>query len=114
MNKSFKNTARFWISHKSQPVRISIAEGEELTHLKVEHHDEGTDSRLMTFHHAGDSVSLDVIHVQNDCDGRVTSHDSFEGHIEEIRACAKGSTKPFEWVPVSTQRRDHRAEAYGY
>jgi len=110
-------TARFWTHHKGSLVRISLRDGERLSHSDFEWTDEGTRTTNVRYSRYGCWVEFHTYNRERDCDGVVESDETLVCHVLDL---TKG---PIDenwfmfpaWSPMGDSvYRDHSAEAAGY
>lgn len=120
--------ARFWYYVNDSWVKITLREGQALTHNTGGPTDEGYSYSSQTWTHTGAGVMLEWCCEARDCDGRFDRAgdsfcplDSLASRVLERYDDATGEDVPDptcppvpEWKPGDSYQRDYSAEAAGY
>ena len=107
--------ARFWISHRGSPVKITLAPGGSVSHSYTAPTDEGYQHTAEAFEYDGERLTLDWYSDGRDCDGRLTRSGVSWTTPAQARAYldADGIAWPM-WQHGRSSQRDYSAEAMGY
>lgn len=112
-------TARFWVSHNGDYVRLSLRGGDLIELFEGGQTDEGSEATWTTYSRVGDVITCDSQSSGRDCDGAHSSAWECETTIRDLTAA-----EPIEWNPerppmpqwraVDSSQRDYAAESAGY
>jgi hypothetical protein len=109
------STARFWTDNNGSPVKVTLRDGQPMTHSRFSIHDEGWSRETVTFTLASGIVVQDWMMDGTDCDGRLTRTGRAVCPVANLSKgwTEDGVTYP-DWQSVSNRQRDYSAEAMGY
>ncbi|MHA1574408.1 MAG: hypothetical protein ACTSX8_10485 [Alphaproteobacteria bacterium] len=112
-------TARFWVSHGDDYVRLSLRDGESVDMFEGGPTDEGSSAKWTTYTRDGDTIACDSQQSSRDCDGAHSSAWECETTIRDLTAAEPISWNPErppmpQWSALDSSQRDYSAEAAGY
>lgn len=101
-------------------VRLSLRDGESLSHWQSQPDDEGYHSRASVWRREGGAIHQEITIDGRDCDGRHSYY--YDAVCPVERATARPHVSPGSigmpglpaWESVSESQRDYTAEAAGY
>lgn len=119
--------ARFWAFVNLDWVKITLAPGDQLTHVTGGQHEEGYSFTTETWAFNGQTVTREIDTTGRDCDGRHYEHDVCDCDITDLAfypslfypkesADSPERTRPPapKWERIGRHSRDFSAEAAGY
>ncbi len=109
--------ARFWVYINSGYARITLRQGQSVTHYSGGPTDEGYNHKRERWSLNGMVIRHEVSIDACDCDGRITHHQEREAEISQLRAYPAYSAPDLRvprWMVAGTYQRDYAAEAMGY
>lgn len=113
---------RFWVYVNDTFVRISLTDGQALTHRAGGATDEGWSSEANVWALEGNTVRHECYQDGRDCDGRLSSEYVTECPVADLGAhrisgddeWALSAPALPSWQKVEASQRDYSAEAMGY
>jgi hypothetical protein len=107
---------KFWTRSNGSAVRLTLRDGQFLSHENGGPTDEGYESHYETWSLDGDVVTLDYGADGRDCDGRISTHGTAHCPVDRLASGAindQGIRFP-AWIFGESSQRDYSAEAAGY
>lgn len=114
------SNARFWVWVGSGPVKLTLRDGERITHARFKTDEEGWSRLEQAWAFDGSVVTWEQALMARDCDGRIDRYSVVECPLERLRAieCSveyhKDTGNWPVWKNVDYSQRDYQAEAAGY
>jgi hypothetical protein len=107
--------ARFWVFVNDGPVKLTLTDGQTLTHGGFCRHEEGWSSWSTSWEYEHNIVIRVDETDGYDCDGRLSTHTKCGCCVEDLHmgATMDGTTYP-AWLTIGSSQRDYTAEAAGY
>lgn len=107
--------ARFWISHRGCPVKLTLAPGGSASHSYTELTDDGYLHIGEAFEFDGERLTCDWHSDARDCDGRLTRTGAAWTTPADARAYPDNAGVAWPmWHEEPSSQRDYSAEAMGY
>ena len=118
MNPPRKRNARFWAFINLSPVKITLKPDQELYWGWRRRSEEGWDAEYETWLLEDGVVTSTVDTDGCDCDGRLSTHQSFVCPVERLQDGHQPEEYPDvvypAWEREEASQRDYAAEAAGY
>ena len=110
-----KNTLRFWVYFNRGFVKLSLREGEALTHFRAWDNGEGVSAETNIFSHDSGMITWACHGVWRDCDGPGESYSAYESRDLQGFESSNPKAPPLpKWQEKRAFQRDIYAENAGY
>lgn len=109
--------ARFWIFENGGDVRLSLKDGQTVSHVTARSTEEGWQWSAVRYTRRGDWVICEAESAERDCDGRLDRSSVTRCHVRELERGYHNEIDDIHyprWRRVSAGQRDYAAEAAGY
>lgn len=109
--------ARFWTYENGSPARLSLKDGQDLSHFTFRSTEEGWHSSYVRYVRRGDWIICESEQSGRDCDGRLDRNSVTRCHVCELARGYHDENDDIHfpnWQKVSEGQRDYAAEAAGY
>lgn len=114
MKNHTTETARFWIFWNGSDVRLALKDGQTVTFSKGGPTEEGWQREYRSYSREGEIITREILRDGVDCDGRMTTDETDETTLAEIRRTPPFAGNMPYWTAVGSSQRDYTAESMGY